>query len=115
MSVSFFVVGAQPHCSPRDFECRECWDQEPNLANTNARALLAALNLDDEDLTGEARARDLVPALKRLAKTPDPGEPMVVTGNFTDCGRDAGYLQKRANELLELCQKAGELGVIAWG
>jgi hypothetical protein len=115
MSVTFTIVGAPAHCST-PYECDGCWDQELNLASANARVLLGALNLDDEDLMGSARVRDLVPALERIAnaKKADPGVPSSVQGRFYDCGRAEGYLQLRATELLKICQKAGDLGVIAW-
>jgi hypothetical protein len=112
VSVSFSIVGERRHC---DEFCDECFAQEVNLSNANAREFLAALDLDAIDLMGEARARDLIPALQRLAEAePSPELASEIDGRYIVAGRQLGYLQMRAMQLLELCERAGELGVIGW-
>jgi hypothetical protein len=54
-----------------------------------------------------------------LEKFGDPAiEPKVVKRfgeqTITSGGREAGYLTKRVEHLLQLAQRAGDLGVITW-
>jgi len=36
-------------------------------------------------------------------------------GRVIDCGRRSGYCEERAQQLLAMCERAGDLGIISWG
>ena len=90
-----------------------------NLSSVNARELLKMLGLENDELLGEFRARGLVPrckeVLRALRAQGDEGEEGVTEGRYHFAGRSPGLLTRRAKELLALCEKAGELGLITWG
>ncbi len=116
MSVTFSIIGEDSHC---DEFCDECFAQIVNMSNYNAGDFLAALGLPvchEAGLWGDMRAKELRPLLERLrdsdvsSKINPHREDRVVFG-----GRREGYFQERARDLLKLCERAGELGVISWG
>ncbi|MEW1639334.1 hypothetical protein AB0469_35430 [Streptomyces sp. NPDC093801] len=87
MSVTFFA----------DIE-----SESVNMANSNAARVLEVLGFDE--LAGDADAEDFLGrVLVALALAPvDAGRPSTAEGNFIDCGRTAGYTQRRLDELREL-------------
>lgn len=132
MSVTFFAVQKVGEnwkplwvCTGRHCTgfCADCLKHELNLANTNARALLEWLGLDeycdDGDLFGDAPATEVVARCnRRLWDEPrnyDQAVPTVESGGpgtgqclAIEHGRDAGYLRDRTRDLLFIAQCAGE-------
>jgi hypothetical protein len=94
-----------------------------NVSNTNARDLLIRLGLGDEpgdnELRGNRRAKDLArrcrDELTAEKKNQDTGIEGFSDGRFHFGGRSPGLLNRRIQELLDLCERAGDLGVIYWG
>ena len=97
-----------------------------NYSNANARAVLAALGLDAEELAGEARCGALTAACDRaitaLRATPsaDRGRFGVVSRGakgctVIDCGEEAGALLRRIRGLRDLAACGGDLGRVVWG
>lgn len=99
---------------------------EVNVANGNARALLAEIAAPDaggEDLVGRmpgAQFYRLVDiARTRLLVEGDPGTPSHSFdgpgATMIDCGRDAGYLLDRLESLRMLAEVARAFGTeVAW-
>jgi hypothetical protein len=98
-----------------------------NLANRNAIDLLRWIGIEvtgEGDLYGELPATELAARCRRRlwpearnndpgldgSDTKQPGRARVIMG-----GRRPGYLRERTGELLRLCEKAGDGGVIYWG
>ena len=110
MSITFFVAGQES-------------DVDMNLSNSNAWALLEWIGITP-DHGGSIPARELAALTRRrlwpgLRERDDQGIPPsvhTVPGRCTliDCGRDAGYFQERATQLLQLADSAGD-GTITWG
>lgn len=139
MSVSFWVKGLEGIKTPHAFDhpdhlaygiCDEplyCYDWVEtgfNCSNSNARVVLSALGLaeDDEWYSGQIAPSDLKGrALVALGTVDDNGWKDTVTvqegsATFIDCGVPAGYLGERWNWLLELADQAETLGsVVVWG
>ena len=93
-----------------------------NLSNHNAGDLLAFLGLPSDELYGHHPASDVAARCRRALwlemEKRDPAiEPTDEIGaggcQVINCGRPAGYLQGRARQLLELCER-GLQGEISW-
>lgn len=110
MSVTFSIAGTHR----RDEEDH----LSLNLNNRNAADLLAWLGLPAIDLWGEVPATDLAARCRRRLwpepRNHDPGLPDGEDGRVFTCGRPPGYLRERTQQLLELCELAGD-GVITYG
>ncbi|MFI8769585.1 hypothetical protein ACIGN6_32400 [Streptomyces sp. NPDC053792] len=101
MSVTFFV---------------DSTGEGVNMANSNAARVLGVLGYGE--LAGEAEADDFLGrVLVGLALTPvDAGRPAAAEGNFIDCGRRAGYIQERLEELRGLAEEARARRLpVCWG
>ncbi|MEV7581562.1 hypothetical protein [Streptomyces erythrochromogenes] len=101
MSVTFFADSAS---------------EEVNMANANAARVLGVLGYDE--LAGDAEAGDFLGrVLVALALVPvDAGRPATAEGRFVVCGRRAGYIQERLEELHELAEGAcGRSLPVYWG
>lgn len=92
-----------------------------NLSNVNAKELYIRLGFDTfaGECFGEMRARELA-GLCRRELTPtkrclDVGLPPHNERGYTFAGRPAGRINMRIKELLDLCERAGDLGLISWG
>ncbi|THA53269.1 hypothetical protein E6R62_19470 [Streptomyces sp. A1136] len=89
---------------------------EVNMANSNAARVLGVLGY--EELAGDAEADDFLGrVLVALALVPvDAGRPATAEGRFVDCGRRAGYIQERLEELRALAEEARAQGLpVYWG
>lgn len=107
MSVTFSVMNTETD-----------WDDYSsylNCANGNARDLLQALGLDSDELYGSCRARDLRERAERVMRVPDGGIEPEQDGRVIYCGRQPGRMHDYCRALLDLCERAGDLGVIGWG
>lgn len=85
-----------------------------NLANTNARDLLAFLGLPSEEY-GEIRSRELQRRIEICSLERDEGRPTVVDEGLILCGRSPRRMQEYLSTLLDICEEAGDLGMITWG
>ena len=92
-----------------------------NVANTNARMLLVALGLDDDDLCGSADGADFLGRvlLALAVDRDDSGVRSAVVGGaevgqsgatMIDCGLPAGYFAERFGALHALAAEAARLG-----
>jgi hypothetical protein len=107
VSVTFRIEGV-----PVDYDDRRTF---VNFSNLNARDLLEWLGCCiGPALIGTVNARDLAARCRRrLWDEPRNHDPAVLpissaTGRFTLCGRPAGGLRARCQELLELAEAAQE-------
>ncbi|MFE6714043.1 hypothetical protein [Streptomyces sp. NPDC057695] len=101
MSVTFFADAAV---------------EEVNMANANAARVLDVLGYDE--LAGDAEADDFLGrVLVALALVPaDTGRPPTAEGRFVDCGRRAGYVLERLEDLRVLAEEARASGLpVYWG
>ena len=93
-------------------------DISVNLANTNARMLLARLDLDLEDLCGSADGSDFLGrVLVALASDADDSgiADVAVAANHIECGVPAGYFADRLTSLHEVALEATRLGrAVTW-
>jgi hypothetical protein len=115
MSVTFFVVGEPPHCQLDDGSCYDCRLRSLNLSNVNARVLLEFVGLADTVDSGRARARELarrIHAVRKMAALDIPESKQ--HAGLVEFRRHVTHYENRLAELLELCIRAGDLGVIAW-
>lgn len=92
-----------------------------DLSNVNARDMFERLGLSifAGQAWGEMRARELAD-LCRQELTPkkrcqDVGLTAYEDGRVHFAGRPAGRINMRIQELLALCEMAGDLGLITWG
>jgi hypothetical protein len=122
MSVTFSIVGDRRHCA--DLDCEQCLERDlartVNLGNQNARDLLTALGLeaDEPGMYGVMGARELSQRCAMVTSkmvTPSAAIAPVSEGRVHMGGREEGYVQRRAKDLLALCDQAGQLGRITWG
>ena len=110
--------------TPEQFSCAVC-DAEINMGNANALDLLAWLGLP-VDYSGEVPAPELAPVLRRRlwdeSRNHDAGvsadERAAAMGveqspRMITCGREAGYLRQRCEQLLATCERAGDR-LIVW-
>lgn len=91
---------------------------ELNMANSNAREVLAVLGFADEDLCGSADGDDLLGRIlmAQAINPSDPGRPAVGEGNYIDCGRSVGYIDTRLDELKAIAEFAREASAeVYWG
>ena len=130
MSVTFSIKGVDfdPSAdlySPQD---HSLWF---NLANANARELLAWVSCepaDPDDLYGELPARGLAALCRRRLWDVDRNHDAAKPGyeerspnhaTTIECGRDADYLRVRTGWLLAMCERAltteGDDAVIGFG
>lgn len=113
---------ARDESAPDQFSCDVC-DHEINMANDSALDLLRWLGLT-VDYCGDVPAKELAPILRRRlwdeSRNHDAAIPGEVSGGpgtgqcqFVDCGRAAGYLRQRCEQLLATCERAGDR-LIVW-
>ena len=104
-----------------------------NMSQTNAREVIAALGLFEDDgdtgavfrsesMSGSAPAQDVLGrALMALALVDDPGRPGTVEvgprgATLIDAGRPVGYVTSRLERIVELAQWASQRGLaVCWG
>lgn len=115
MSVTFSIQGLGYYAGQEGDE----YHNYVNLSGMNARVLLTRLGLDPgEVLMGDLRARDLAERCKTELTTEkmdlDGGEEGFTEGRYRFFGRSPGLINKRIQELLDLCSQAGDLGVVTW-
>jgi hypothetical protein len=94
-----------------------------NLSNMNALGLLEWIGVAP-DYCGSIAAKDLAASIRRRLwpehrQRRDEGVTVQISAlpgrcTVVDCGREAGYFQKRARTLLALAEKAQD-GHICWG
>lgn len=115
MSVAFYVVGREPD-----------WEggggPYVDLANANARELLALVGFYNDDLCGRANCRAFRRACETaLARAGSDAARLgsVSTGalgcTVVDGGREAGYTTRKLTALRDLAATGGDLGTIEWG
>lgn len=108
--------------APEQFSCEVC-DAEINMNNSNALDLVRWLGLPAE-ICGNVPARELAPVLRRRlwdeSRNVDPAIGGEVSGGpgTGQCqaifpGREAGYLRRRCEQLLAVCERAGDR-LIVW-
>lgn len=112
MSMDFSVVGEKRHCNEW---CAECDKQFINMSNVNACDVLRALGIDTSECYGEMPARKLAKLCRANLNIVDPGQEGYEEGRVINCARRPGYLNERIAQILALCERAGDLGKIAWG
>ena len=102
--------------SPEVFSCEIC-EVEVNMANGNALDFLAWVGLP-VDYCGSVKGSDLAPVLRRRlwdeSRNHDEGIPSVSEGRVHYMGRRPGYLRERTEQVLALCERAGDREV-SWG
>lgn len=89
-----------------------------NVANVNAGDLLRFLGIacaNEGDLYGEIRSRDLSALIASKAGSKDSGRLGQVTERIVDCGRPSERMAQYLATLANLCDIAGDLGIISWG
>ena len=94
-----------------------------NVSNTNARDILEVLGYEQDELCGSATSDDFMGRiLIALAVAPESAERVTEVshsnygGTIVSCGREAGYVQKRLNDLLTVVTDAVDSGMdIHWG
>lgn len=99
------------------YRCELCTDVSIAVSNVNAMELCRWWGIPAE-LMGEVLARDLAAACRRRLwpeeRNEDPGvPPSQRSSRVYDCGRRPGYLKERTQEMLRICEKAGDRW-IAW-
>jgi len=116
MSVTFQIVGEPDHCPIGFPDCIECWKRYINMSNSNAGEFIEAFGLGTE-LYGSLRAVEIERRIKKVLDSGyiDEGSPSQEENRIIYCGRRAGYCNEKAKQLLEMCERAGNLGVISWG
>lgn len=82
-----------------------------NMANTNAADLLHWIGLDADLWSGrKVRASTLAPLCRRrlwdVKRNHDPELTGEEAPGVISCGRRAGYLRERTEELLKVCETA---------
>jgi len=119
MSITFSVVGERI-----DWDNDADADKYINMSNVNAADVLDALGYSlAPDYSGEVRSRELaLRCLRVIGQGEDAELPMVESGGpgtgqcrVISCGRRAGYVVERATQLLALCKRAGDLGMVSYG
>lgn len=106
---------------PDKVECESCdVTAEINLSNANARDLMSWLDLPRDDC-GEMKASELAARCRRRLwpedRNDDEGREGFVDASpgratLIDCGRSPGYLRQRTEQLLRVCERAGEAFVV---
>lgn len=88
-----------------------------NVANMNARDLLEVLGFEGGSrLYGELRGAELRARIQAARRKPDVGKPDErVCGRITILGREPGRMTEYLDVLEQLCDTAGDLGLIVWG
>jgi len=108
--------------APAEFFCDDCTNVEVNMSNANAREWLRWIGLAPDN-GGEISARDLAARCRRRlwdeARNYDPaalGYEHKADGcaRLIVCDRRPNYLRERTEQMLKICEKAGER-LIAWG
>lgn len=88
-----------------------------NFSNVNAAELLQHLgieNYEDYGLCGSILSRHLRRRIESFLEKEEPARrEMQVKGRVIECG-DTRDMHNRAEKLLELCEKAGDLAFIIW-
>lgn len=107
---------------PPQFTCDQCTDTDINMANMNAMEWLTWVGLT-ADYGGEIEASKLAVLCRRRlwdeARNHDPAIPGEVFQSMNGprviiSSRRPGYLRERTEQMLKLCEKAGDR-VISWG
>jgi len=113
MSITFHIAG-----EPWD----EAGERELNVSNCNGYALLEWLGITP-DYCGSIKATDLAARCRRRlwpeSRNVDEGRKGFISttpghATMVDCGRAPGYFTERAEQLLAICELAGN-GDICWG
>ena len=110
--------------TPEQYSCEIC-DAEINMGNDNALDLLRWLGLT-VDYCGEVPAKELAPVLRRRLWDESRNHDGAMTASdraaamgveqsprMITCGREAGYLRQRCEQLLATCERAGDR-LIVW-
>jgi len=110
--------------TPDQYSCEICL-AEVNMGNANALDLLAWLGLP-VDYCGDVPAPELAPVLRRRLWDESRNHDAAMSGderaealgveqapNMITCGREAGYLRQRCEQLLATCERAGDR-LIVW-
>lgn len=123
-------VAAIDTAAQHTLDCTECAEQggaytwpihtiDPvQMANGNASEVLAILGYPADELAGSAQAQDLagraLVARAMLDTSPARQSETVSTpgrATIISMGREAGYLNRRVDEILTLAEEAGKAGV----
>lgn len=101
------------------------WADEPgvHLSNMNARLIMDLLGLGTEHLCGSLDAEDFLGRVlvAQGCSVGDPGRPAEMSrgtsgATVIDCGREAGYSEKKLELLREVAEFARARGVpVTWG
>ena len=91
-----------------------------NMSNKNAKDVLnhLGIDVDEEDWAGSFDPHDLMARIDiALAIAPDSVEiDTVQNNNMIICGREEGYIQKRLQQIISVCEDAVKLNrKIVWG
>jgi hypothetical protein len=95
-----------------------CEDKDCNMSNHNARAVFAALGMNTDFENASAMLpQELWAACGRflssdLAELVDCGKAPEFSASVIDCGRGAGYITRRVNQIHELCELAMLSGAV---
>jgi hypothetical protein len=103
--------------APEQFSCEICL-AEVNMANGNALDFLAWIGLP-VDYCGDVPASELAPKLRRRLWDVDRNHDPAVDGHESGgpgtgqcravyAGRRPGYLRERTEQILALCERAGD-------
>jgi hypothetical protein len=89
-----------------------------DMSYSTCEEIFARLRIDADVVAGEIRAKELKVRCEAALESPeaaqDGGLPAVQEDNYHFMGRPAGRINLRIKELLTLCERAGELGLIHW-
>lgn len=115
--------------APDQFSCENCDGTEMNLSNSNAEDFISWLGLEknqEDYLYGKMNAREVAARCRRRlwdeARNHDPAlspeeraEALGVAQSrrVIIAGRSPGYLRSKTEEMLRLCEKAGDR-MIVW-
>lgn len=124
------ILAAASH----DIGCRECTEQQGSfvaqveaiepvqMSNSNAYDVLEALGYASDELAGRAEAEDII-GRATLARALLEISPEIPSGTIRGdgatmiyLGREAGYVNRRIEQILSLAGQAREVGVpVTWG
>jgi hypothetical protein len=100
--------------APEPYSCEICL-AEVNMANINALDFMRWVGLD-VDHSGHILASELAPKLRRrlwdVERNHDEGIAATSEGRVHSMGRRPGYLRERTEQVLALCERAGDRLVV---